>query len=79
MSRVRKTGRSSLIRVMWTSRDQGHKWTKVKQVTHAKHFNHIYAKKPSKSALYFTDKGGRGVWLLPVKMKSDFELPEKVK
>ena len=32
--------------VMWTSRDQGHIWTKVKQLTHAARFNQTYAKKP---------------------------------
>jgi hypothetical protein len=84
--------------VMWTSRDQGRKWTAVKQLTHARQFNHTYARKPvnarpefysiwadgdtlkpSESSLYFTDKGGRGVWRLPAHMKGEFALPEMVK
>lgn len=32
--------------VMWTSINQGHEWSKVKQLTRAKAVNHTYAKKP---------------------------------
>jgi hypothetical protein len=32
--------------VMWTSRDQGANWTKVKQLTKASRFNHTYARRP---------------------------------
>ena len=32
--------------VMWTSADQGAKWTKVKQLTHASACNHTYARRP---------------------------------
>jgi hypothetical protein len=32
--------------VMWTSRDRGHTWRQVKQLTHAAKVNHTYPKKP---------------------------------
>jgi hypothetical protein len=32
--------------VMWTSRDQGAKWTRVKQLTSHSRYNHTYARKP---------------------------------
>jgi len=32
--------------VMWVSNDRGAKWTRVKQLTHARQMNHTYAKKP---------------------------------
>lgn len=32
--------------VLWVSRDRGHTWRKVKQLTHATRYNHTYAKKP---------------------------------
>ena len=31
---------------MWTSRDQGGKWEKVKVLTHDSRYNHTYARKP---------------------------------
>lgn len=31
---------------MWTSRDQGATWTKVKQLTHDSRFNHTYPRRP---------------------------------
>jgi hypothetical protein len=32
--------------VMWLSRDRGATWKKLKQLTHAREFNHTYARKP---------------------------------
>jgi putative BNR repeat neuraminidase len=32
--------------VLWTSKDQGQSWKKVKQLTHAKQLNHTYPKRP---------------------------------
>lgn len=32
--------------VMWFSRDEGRTWTQTKQLTHARRFNHTYARKP---------------------------------
>ncbi|MCL4781962.1 MAG: BNR-4 repeat-containing protein [Bryobacterales bacterium] len=32
--------------VMWTSRNQGKSWKKIRRLTVAKHFNHTYARKP---------------------------------
>ncbi len=32
--------------VMWTSRDRGATWTKVKQLTHDSRFNHTYPRRP---------------------------------
>jgi len=32
--------------MLWTSRDQGATWTKVKQLTHDTRFNHTYARRP---------------------------------
>ena len=32
--------------VLWTSKDQGNTWKQVKQLTHAKRYNHTYPKKP---------------------------------
>ncbi|HVV00051.1 MAG TPA: BNR-4 repeat-containing protein [Verrucomicrobiae bacterium] len=32
--------------VMWTSKDQGKSWKKVKQLTHAPRLNHTYARRP---------------------------------
>jgi hypothetical protein len=32
--------------VLWTSRDQGATWTKVKQLTRDSRFNHTYARRP---------------------------------
>lgn len=32
--------------VMWTSRDRGAHWTRVRQLTHAREFNHTYARQP---------------------------------
>ena len=31
---------------MWTSRDQGHTWQKIKQLTHESPFNHTYVRRP---------------------------------
>jgi hypothetical protein len=32
--------------VMWTSRDEGQNWTKVKMLTHKSRFNHTYPRRP---------------------------------
>jgi hypothetical protein len=83
--------------VMWTSKDRGATWKKVKQLTHSKTVNHTYARKPvnarpdfyalwadgdtrkpSESALYFTDRDGTAVWRLPKAMSADFAKPEVV-
>ena len=32
--------------VMWTSTDQGHTWTKQKQLTHDNERNHSFARQP---------------------------------
>lgn len=32
--------------VMWTSRDRGHSWTRLKQLTHNSRFNHTYPRRP---------------------------------
>lgn len=83
--------------VLWTSRDEGATWQKVKQLTHATRMNHTYPKKPvnaqpdfyalwadgdtlrpSDSNLYFTDRDGTAVRMLPPHMTKDVVAPEKV-
>jgi hypothetical protein len=84
--------------VMWTSRDQGLNWTRVRQLTKDGRYNHTYARRPvnahpgfyalwadgdagkeSDSRLYFTDREGSHVWMLPASMSADSEKPQIVR
>ncbi len=81
--------------VVWSSRDAGETWQRVKTLTHDEQFNHSYARrplafhpdfaalwgsgdarKPSASALYFTDRAATHVWRLPVEMTGETAGPE---
>lgn len=79
---------------IWTSKNQGKTWTKLRQVTNNSSYNHSHVRrpvnahpdfytfwadgdpfKPSESRLFFTNKTGDKVWMLPEKMTKDFEHP----
>lgn len=79
---------------MWTSKDRGETWNKIRQLTHNSARNHTYVRRPvkahpgfyafwadgdalqpSESHLYFTNKIGDTVWVLPDVMAEDFEKP----
>ncbi len=79
---------------MWTSRDKGRTWTKVRDLTQNSPLNHTYARRPvsahpdfyafwadgnalepSESRLYFTNKAGDKVLVLPHAMTRAAMMP----
>lgn len=81
---------------VWTSRDEGETWAKLRDVTRNSARNHSYARRPvnahddfyafwadghadepSVSRLYFTNRTGDRVWLLPYAMEAEYAAPEQ--
>ncbi|GAB6165313.1 BNR-4 repeat-containing protein [Thermostilla marina] len=80
--------------VMWTSRDRGRHWEKVRRLTAQSVFNHTYIRRPlgaqpdfyalwadgharreSESRLYFTNRSGDTVFMLPPVTTGEFSRP----
>ncbi len=83
---------------LWTSIDQGQRWSMVRQLTKDSEYNRYYprkpmnahddffalwadghARKPFESRLYFTDRQGSAVWMLPPKIEGNDEMVKPIK